>query len=192
MKWNDEVSPRFKRIFVTVLLFVVAIVLIVLRSGTPANADTIDPGVSTAPPVGFVDEGAELSEVQTDRLLNTTGNNKRGPCWGFDHNWPVTMSIAPHKQMYAPGIRVSWCANSKRTKVTKLILWQCYDAGGYYDYQGCKKSKGSLGYSSLGLSADYKYTWATGFPGVQDTRTPSIVFSVYTDGHIAGTIYFDN
>ncbi len=183
MDWNH--NPTVKRWIVIGGLILLAAIFIACQAGSPAQAAVTVPG-------SFTDQGAQLSDVQAAKIIGSVGHDKAGPCWGWDHNWPVTMNTIPHKQMYAPGVRVTWCANPARTKVTKLVVWNCYDAGGFYDYDGCQKSKGATGYDSLGLSADWHYHWATGFPGVSDTRTPSIVFSVYCNGHVAGTIYFDN
>lgn len=200
MKWNDEVSGRFKWWFITGLAFVFALIFIACRSGSPASAATTTvtaaprvtaASVVTLPPVTFSKHLTKLDPVTARALIGSTGVNRKGPCWQFNHNWPVEMNVAPHKQMYAPGIDVLWCANRARTKIRKLDHFFCFDAGGFYDYDGCTKQKGGTGLPSLGLSSAYRYHWTT-FPNVTDTRTPSIVFSVYPNGRIAGTVYYDN
>jgi hypothetical protein len=183
MKWNQEVSPKGRRWFIIGVAFVLALLWVACQAGHPAGA-----AVQTGTP--FTMQGTQMTDAQAAKVIGSVGANKPGTCWGWNNDWPVKDAIG--KKMYDPGIRVQWCTNAARTKVTALILWQCFDGGGYYDYDGCTKSKGSVGYPSLGLSANWKYHWALGLPGVTDTRTPSIVFSVYADGGVAGTIYFDN
>src|SRR3954471_5232227 len=156
MKWTEEAPQWFKRWFWIGLAFVLVILAMATCNGTPAKAAT----APAAPaPITFTDQ-APLDTVATaDRLLSATGHNKSGPCWGWDHAWPVTDWIGTE---YSFGVRVTWCANRKRTRVAKLVNFNCYDAGGYYDYDGCHKHAGSLGYASLGLSTSYKYHHSLG------------------------------
>lgn len=184
MDWNT--SPTVKRWIVISAAFALALVFIACMAGSPAHA-------ATPQPVKFTAQGdVTTSDVVPERVIGSVGAPKQGPCWGWDQNWPVDMNTIPHKQMYAPGVHVVWCANPAKTKVVSLTTFNCYDAGGYYDYDGCQKSKGGLGYASLGLSVDWHYHFFMGIPGVTDTRTPSLIFSVYANGHIVGTIYYDN
>jgi hypothetical protein len=194
MDWNKEVSQRGKRVFWMCLGFGLLLLFMVLG---PCNSHPAGASTRTAPaPVSFTAQ-AKPDVLQTTRglLFSDIGHKRNGGCaveWGWAAPASLTRVTDALGTEYAPGVGVQWCGNKARTKVTKLVFFSCYDQGGYYKFNGCKKSHGSTGYASLGLSTKYSYQLFLGIPGVYDYRNPSIVFSVYPNGVVAGTVYYDN
>jgi hypothetical protein len=172
MKWNEQASPTVKRWFFIGLAFVLAMVLLNVCT-SQAQAAELDP---VPPPQTFSVQAPQMRSI--------------GTCWQWDQDWSTNDHIG--KVQYRFAIDIEWCANAAGTKVTKLVYHFCQDTGGYYNFQWCHKDRGGLGYESLGLYDQWKYTYGLDSLGLSVTRTPSVRFAVHANGGVNGTVYFDD
>lgn len=173
--WNN--SPVVKRWILIGAAFVLALVFVACLGGRPGNA-------ATGSGDGAVIPAPLTLDVQGTPLLVRGA----GPCWVWNPGWQVVNGFG--KVMYRWAIDVEWCANSARTKVVDVVYHHCLDTGGYFAYDGCTKDHGKTGYSYWSAYDLWHYHFVIN--GLMFKRTPSVDFQLHDDGHITGTVYYDN
>lgn len=129
----------------------------------------------------FTDRG-----IRVDSLVAQTGGAT--PCWSWKQGWHVWNPLGVDQYKFS--VDVEWCANAQKTKVTKIVYSYCLDIGGYFDFDGCTKQKGSTGYASIGMYDVWRYHFLVN--GILTTRSPSVRFDLYATGRVAGTVWYDN
>src|ERR1041385_3386071 len=70
-----------------------------------------------------------------------------GSCWEWSNTWHVYNGLGRLK--YAPAEHLIWCPNDRRTVVKGLPSNGCWNAGGYWDYNGCSRWHSASGYSHM-------------------------------------------
>ena len=180
--WRGPLKNRGRSTIVTVFLLMLSVLMIWAPNSAMAATSS----------------KADLSPTRT-RTVSTSGRPVAVPriaaagttaayCWVWNPGWKVTNLLG--KTAYSWGINVEWCANSAKTKVVSLPYNYCLDLGGYYTFDSCKKQKGSLGYSYIGMYDIWHYHWFNGI--TTDNRSPSVRFNLHSNGGVEGTVYYDN
>jgi hypothetical protein len=113
---------------------------------------------------------------------------RAGQCWYAEKAWELVNASGTAQA--TPGFTVLWCENKAGTKVI-YERWSliCKDTGGYYTYHGCKKQRGSFGFTWVPFNIDWTYSHT--ILGVTNYKTPSVDAEVRLDGWLVGTFYYD-
>jgi hypothetical protein len=157
------------------LLFIgLAAALLVLFLSSISRADTPPP------------ETVSVTPLPATFTIEALSSRSAAHCWVATLDNPIKNTFG--KVQVWPALDTYWCSGRYERKVTDLVNLVCYNKGGFYSYDGCKRSHGELGFSYLSVHADWHYHWIIN--GLTFTKTPALNVQFYADGHATGTWYW--
>ena len=107
-------------------------------------------------------------------------------CWRWGKTW-VQRNLAGDVK-YAFKVYMEWCANAAETKIVSQNAYICSRAGGFFEYMGCNKHRGSLQLKNLYTETHWHFRG--GALGLYLNKYPHITTWLGPHGGVSGTVWY--